>query len=200
MKKMLSLVLALVLCLCFCGASLAEAQPTDKEGGMEMFMAMMQMIPGMEEIDWEGFYTAFTEKQASGAEITLEDCLPAEAWALFGSMMAGQSGTEESGAEEAMTAEVTVTGNVMVMTYKMKKQVDEAGTKQIAESVAASFESPESLLNLKSSIESMAGAGINLSEVSMTLKFVNADDSVIYEKTITYDDVKGLEPATANAE
>ena len=51
MKKLLSLILALVMCLC--GAGLAEAQTTaaEEQAGMEMFLAMMQMIPGMEEID-----------------------------------------------------------------------------------------------------------------------------------------------------
>ena len=202
MKKMRSLILALMMCLCFCSAGLAEAQTTvtEEQAGMELFLSMMQMIPGMEEIDWEGFYKAFAEKKASGAEITLEDCLPAEAWTIFGSMMAGQPDGAKEGGEEAMTTEISVTGNVMVMTYKMKEQVDEAGVKQIAEAVTASFESPESLLGMKSSIESMASAGINLSEVAMTLKFVNADDSIIYEKTVTYDEVKDLEPAPDTTE
>jgi len=202
MKKMLSLILALVTGLCLCGASLAETQPaeTGEQTGMEMFFEMMKAIPGMETIEWEAFYNAYAEKKASGAEITLEDCLPAEAWAIFGSMMTGQSNTAENGEEDFMTAEIEVRGNVMTMTYKMKEQVDEAGVKQIAEAVAASFESPDSLLNLKTSIESMGAGGINISEVSMTLKFINADDSVIYEKTITYDDVKDLEAAPAAAE
>ena len=54
MKKLISLILALMMCLCCCSAGLAEAQTaaTEEEAGMALFMAMMQMIPGMENVDW----------------------------------------------------------------------------------------------------------------------------------------------------
>ena len=43
----------------------------------------------------------------------------------------------------------------------------------------------------------MGEGGINLDEVKMTLRVVNADDSVIYEYTVTYADVKDLEAVAA---
>ena len=65
MKKMirrLSLVLALILCFSVCCAGLASAESAESaESGestgdnTEMFMAIMQLIPGMDQIDWEGF-------------------------------------------------------------------------------------------------------------------------------------------------
>ena len=95
-----------------------------------------------------------------------------------------------------MIIDVSVTGNEMVSTYTMKEQADEENAKAIAESVAASFETPEAMQNLKSSIEQMAGAGIDTSKVVMTLRFLNADQSVIYEKSYTYEELtKALEPA-----
>ena len=194
--RILSLVLALILSLTVCCSGLAEtAEATDEQLGMEIFIAFMQMIPGMEQIDWETFAKEFEEKKASGAEITLEDCLPAGAWALFGSLQF----MDENGQipdDLPMTIDVQVKGNEMISLYTMKEQADEENAKAIMESVAATFETPESLQNLKNSIEQMADAGIDMNKVVMTLKFLNADGSVIYEKTYTYEDLsKELEPA-----
>ena len=154
--RKLSLVLALVMCLSCCCAAVSAAETAEEAAGMELFMAMMQAIPGMDQIDWEGFAKDFAEKQASGAEITLEDCLPAGAWALFGSLQF----MDENGQipeDLPMTIDVQVTGNEMVSLYTMK---------------------------------------IDLNKVVMTLRFDNADGSVIYEKTYTYEELtKALEPA-----
>ena len=188
-----ALMMALVMGLSCC-AGLAEsaAQPSDAE--MEMFLQMMQMIPGMDQFDWVGFAEEFEALKASGAEITLENCLPEGAWAIAGAMMMGG---DQSSEDSGMEVDVQVSGNDMVAVYKLKEQVDEATAKMIADSVAGSFESPDALLNMKGSIEDMAASGINIETVTMTLKFLNADDSVIYEKTITYADVKDLEAAPA---
>ena len=191
MKKMLSLMLALVLCLGFSHLALAEAPETD---GMDVFLAIMQQIPGMDQIDWVKFSEEFEAKKASGAEITLEDCLPAEAWAIAGKMMfMGEDGQEDTG----MDVDIQVKGNDMVAVYKLREQADESAAKAIADAVAASFESSDSLLNMKGSFEQMGGSGVDYTKVKMTLKFINADDSVIYEKTVTYDDVKDLEAVPA---
>ena len=69
-------------------------------------------------------------------------------------------------------------------------------TRQSRRHVAATFETPESLQYLKDSIEQMGEGGIDMSKVVMTLSYLNADGSVIYEKTYTYEDLtKALEPA-----
>ena len=200
MNKMIwktSLLLALVLCLsvCFTGVSAEGALSTEPDAGMEAFLLMMRLIPGADQIDWEGFAKEFAEKQASGAEITLEDCLPEGAWALFGKMQF----MDENGQipeELPMIIDTIVTGNEMVSLYTMKEQADAENAKAIAESVAASFETPEAMQNLKDSIERMAGAGIDINQVTMTLRFLNADETVIYEKTYTSENLtKALEPA-----
>ena len=66
----------------------------------------------------------------------------------------------------------------------------------MAETIAASFESDETKQNMLESFKQMDAGEINASTVKMTLKFVNADGSVIYEKTYTYEELaKELEPA-----
>ena len=197
MIRRLSLLLALILCLSAgcAGVSAAETVTAEEAAGMELFMMMMRSIPGADQIDWEGFAKEFAEKQASGAEITLEDCMPEGAWALFGAMQF----MDENGQvpeDLPMIIDTIVTGNEMVSLYTMKEQVNEENAKVIAESIAASFETPEAMQNLKNSIDQMAGAGIDTGKVVMTLRFLNADESVIYEKSYTYEELtKALEPA-----
>ncbi len=61
MIRRLSLLLALVLCLSAgcAGVSAAETATAEEAAGMEFFMAMMQAIPGMDQIDWAGFAADF---------------------------------------------------------------------------------------------------------------------------------------------
>lgn len=205
MKKMirkLSLVLALILCFSVCCAGLASAESADSADSgestgdnTEMFMAIMQLIPGMDQIDWEGFAKEFEAKKASGAEITLEDCLPAGAWTIFGSMQF----MDENGKipeDLPMTIDVQVTGNKMISVYTMKEQADEDNARTIAESIAATFENQEAMQNLKTSMEEMTASGIDVNKVVMGIRYLNADGSVIYEKSYTYEDLtKALEPA-----
>lgn len=205
MKKMirkLSLVLALILCFSVCCAGLASAESAESADSgestgdnTEMFMAIMQLIPGMDQIDWEGFAKEFEAKKASGAEITLEDCLPAGAWTIFGSMQF----MDENGKipeDLPMTIDVQVTGNKMISVYTMKEQADEDNARTIAESIAATFENQEAMQNLKTSMEEMTASGIDVNKVVMGIRYLNADGSVIYEKSYTYEDLtKALEPA-----
>lgn len=200
MKKLISLILALMMCLCCCSAGLAEAQTatTEEEVGMALFMAMMQMIPGMENVDWEGFAKEYEAKKASGAEITLEDCLPAEAWALYSSMMF----MDENGQipeDLPFTIETKVAGNEITSIYTMKEQVDEANAKAIAEEVAKTFESDETKASMKQSFEQMGSGDIDVTKVVLKLQYLNADGSTIYEKAYTWDELKDLEVAPAEA-
>jgi DNA replicative helicase MCM subunit Mcm2 (Cdc46/Mcm family) len=95
-----------------------------------------------------------------------------------------------------MTIDVQVTGNEMFSVYTMKEQADEDNAKAIAESVAATFETQEAMQNLKTSMEEMTGSGIDVNKVVMGIRYLNADGSVIYEKSYTYEDLtKALEPA-----
>ena len=190
MKKLISLILALMMCLCCCSAGLAEAQTatTEEEVGMALFMAMMQMIPGMENVDWEGFAKEYEAKKASGAEITLEDCLPAEAWALYSSMMF----MDENGQipeDLPFTIETKVAGNEITSIYTMKEQADEANAKAIAEEVAKTFESDETKASMKQSFEQMGSGDIDVTKVVLKLQYLNADGSTIYEKAYTWDEL-----------
>ena len=196
MKKLFSLFLVLALCLSACCAGIAEeAAPADEEAGYELFLEMIKLIPGMDEIDWAAFGEEYAAKVASGAEITLEDCLPAGAWQLFGSMQA----MDENGQipeDLPFTVDTIVEENEMFSIYTMKEQISEENAQAIIESVAGSFETPEAMASLKTSMEQMAGGGIDVSKVVMGLRFVNADGSVIYEKSYTYADLTAaLEPA-----
>jgi len=199
MKKMirkLSLVLALVLALSVCCAT-AEVDTTQASGGMDIMsmMGMMQYMPGLENIDWEGYYAGLQERAANGEELTLQDMLPDEAWTAFGALMGGED-------EEApYTIALTVDGDVMVQTYTFKEQINEDDAAQVVDSVKESFESMETKKNMKESMEQMTGSNIDITKVEMTLRFLNADGSVIYEKTHTYESVttelEAAEPATA---
>ena len=196
MKKLLSLFLALVLCLSACCAGIAEETASaGEETGYELFLAMMQMIPGMDQIDWVAFGEEFAAKVASGAEITLQDCLPEGAWQMFGAMQF----MDENGQipeDLPFTVDTIVEENEMFSIYTMKEQISEENAQAIIESVAGSFETPEAMASLKTSMEQMAGGGIDVSKVVMGLGFVNADGSVIYEKSYTYADLTAaLEPA-----
>ena len=196
MKKLFSLFLVLALCLSACCAGIAEETAlTDEEAGFAAFLAMMKLIPGMEDIDWVTFAEEYEAKKASGAEITLEDCLPAGAWQLFGAMQY----MDENGQipeDLAFTIDTVVNGNEMASVYTMKEQISEEDAQALIESVAGTFETPESMANLKSSMEQMADGGIDINKVVMELKFLNADGSVIYDKSYTYADLTAaLEPA-----
>ena len=193
MKKLFSLFLVLALCLSVCCVGLAE-DATPMNEALD-FMAMMMSIPGAEEIDWVAFGEAYAAKVASGAEITLEDCLPAGAWQLFGAMQF----MDENGQipeDLPFTVDTVVNGNEMFSIYTMKEQVSEEDAQKLVESVAGTFETPESMANLKISMEQMAEGGIDISKVVMGLKFLNADGSVIYDKSYTYADLAAaVEPA-----
>ena len=84
--KILSILLALVLCLSACCAGIAEETAAEDDETLEAFFTLLfSLISDAEPIDWKGFEEEFNAKVASGAEITMEDCLPAEAWKLFNS-------------------------------------------------------------------------------------------------------------------
>ena len=196
MKKLFSLFLILVLCLSVCYAGIAEdAAPAGGSAEYDAFLAMMQMIPGMDQIDWDAFVKEYAAKVASGAEITLEDCLPAGAWQVFGSMQA----MDENGQipeDLPYTIDTLVNGNEMVSVYTFKEQISEEDAQTLVGYVATSFETPETMANLKNSMEQMGAGNIDISKVVMGLKFLNADGTVIYEKNYTYADLTAaLEPA-----
>lgn len=196
--RMFSLLLALILGLYVCCAGFAEeAAAIDEKAAMEFFVTMMQLVPGMEGIDWEAFVKEYDEKKASGAEITLEDCLPKEAWNAYSALMfMDENGNIPTEDELGFSIETIVNGNEMTSLYTMKEQVNEENAKAMAETIAASFESDETKQNMLESFKQMDAGEINASTVKMTLKFVNADGSVIYEKTYTYEELaKELEPA-----
>ncbi len=190
MKKLFSLFLVLVLCLSVCCAGIAEeAAAANEAAGMEAFLELVKMIPGMEEIDFETFYKDLKAKMDSGAEITLEECLPAAAWQLFLGNMASE--------DDPYTIETIVKGNEVSSIYTYKEQISEEDAKLVASSVAATFETPETMASMKSSMEQMASGGIDVNKVVMELKFLNADGSVIYDKVYTYADLAAAEEPAA---
>jgi len=87
LTRLLSILLALVLCLSVCCAGIAdETAAVDDETLEAYFTLLFSQIADADPIDWKGFEEEFNAKVAGGAEITMEDCLPAEAWKLFNSL------------------------------------------------------------------------------------------------------------------
>ena len=173
-----------------------EAEAQAEANAMEFFKAMMSMVPGLENVDWDAFAKAYEEKKASGAEITLEDCLPAEVWNLYGSAQF----LDENGKipeDLPFTIETKVTGNDMVSTYTMKEQADEATAKAMAEEIAKTFESDETKATMKQSFEQMGEGGIDVTKTTLRLTYVNKDGSVIYDKAYTWDELKDAALAPA---
>ena len=97
------------------------------------------------------------------------------------------------------TIETKVAGNEITSIYTMKEQADEANAKAIAEEVAKTFESDETKASMKQSFEQMGSGDIDVTKVVLKLQYLNADGSTIYEKAYTWDELKDLEVAPAEA-
>lgn len=191
MARCLSIILALILGLTACFAGLAEEDSAYEKYVEGYFTALLKLIPGGESVDWEGFSKAFDEKVKSGAEITLEDCLPPEGWQFFSTLMLA----EENG--EIMDEEIlpcstylTVKGNTIAAVHKLKEQSDEATVEAIQELLKADFEGELSLSYLKVYLDQFAEAGVKKENIKMTMQYLNADGTVIDEAAYTYADLE----------
>ncbi len=200
MKKLtrcLSVILALVLGLTVCCSGLAEEDAAYNKYVEGYFTELLKLIPGGENVDWEGFAKAFDEKVKSGAEITLEDCLPPEGWQFFSSLML----MEENGKlmdqnDLPFSVELTVKGNTFATVHKLKEQSDEATVRVAQDLIKEDFEGELSLSYLKVYLDQFAEAVVNKDNIKMTMQYLNADGTVIEEAAYTYAD---LEAAVANS-
>ena len=89
----------------------------------------------------------------------------------------------------AYTIDITVTGNRIATVHQLKEQSDEEITKKVADMIKAEFESELILGYLKSHIDQTAKAGVKTEEITMTLQYLNADGTVLYESAYTYADL-----------
>ena len=170
----------------------------DSSGMMSMFITAF----GLEEyadFDWEGFYADLDARVEAGEEVTLEEAFPDAFWAIFEAMFASQDGEEEM---EGVSIDVGCEDNEIYMNYVFEDVVSAEDSQVIVDSVKEQFESEESKANLKQSIEQMAEAyKIDITTIKMTLRFVNGDESIIYEKIFTYEELAAEVPeAGAEAE
>jgi len=199
MKKLLSILLALVLCLSVCCAGIADETAAGDYDNLEAYFTLLfSQIDDAAPIDWKGLKEELNAKAASGAEITLEDCLPAEAWKLFNILMRMKENGEVKAEEDLpYTIDITTTGNRIATVHQLKEQSDEETTKKVADIIKADFESELSLGYLKDYIDQFIEAGVKAENITMTLQYLNADGTVLYEGTYTYADLAGvMKPAS----
>ena len=191
LSRLLSILLAMALCLSACCAGIAdEAAATDDETLEAYFTELFSLIADADPIDWKGFEEELKAKVASGAEITIEECLPAEAWKLF-NILTRMKENGELKAEEDLpyTIDITVKGNQIVSVQQLKEQSDEETTKKVADMIKAEFESELSLGYLKDYIDQFIEAGVKADDITLTLQYLNADGTVLYEGAYTYADL-----------
>lgn len=198
--RLLSVILALILGLSACGAGFAEEKAVlpDTKTLTAFFSLMFSMIPGTKPIDWEAFNMEYEKKVASGAELTLEDCLPAEAWKVFSLLMRMEEDASLQSEESLpFTDEMTVKGNHVMAVHQLKEQTDEETAKKIDEvMIQADFEGTLSLGYLKSYLDLFGDAGVNLDNITLSMQYLNADGTVIRENTYTFADLEAaVKPA-----
>jgi len=184
------------------GAENADGESVESaEGESEVteadIMASIMTALGMEEyadFDFEAFYADVQERVANGEELTMEEAFPEFYWEFFTNMF---EGSEENG----YTVDLSVKDNSMMMYWTFQEELDEDAINEVVESVSKSFESEETMANLKSAMESMSEAyNIDIDAVEMGLEFINGDDSVIYEMIYTYADLEDVEVPEADEE
>ena len=194
LTRLLSILLALVLCLSACCAGIAdETAEVDDETLEAYFTQLFSLISDADPIDWEGFEEELNARVASGEEITMEDCLPAEAWILFIVLMRMKENGEVKAEEDLpYTIDVTITGNRLETVHRLKEQSDEETAKKVADMIKAEFESELSLGYLKDYIDQFVKAGVKAENITMTLQYLNADDTVLYEGEYTFADLAAV--------
>ena len=203
MKKLtrcLSVLLALVLGLSVCCSGLAEEESAYSKYVEGYFTELLKLIPGGENVDWEGFSKAFDEKVKSGAEITLEDCLPPEGWQFFSSLML----MEENGEildEKSLpcSANISVKGNTISAVHKFREQADADTVTLVQALIKADFESELSLSYLKVYLDQFCEAGVRADAIKMTMQYLNADGTVLDEASYTYADLQAAVEKSAQS-
>jgi hypothetical protein len=171
-----------------------EAESTGEEGESEMteadIMAFIMTALGLEEyadFDFEAFYADIQERVENGEELTMEEAFPEFYWEFYTNMF---DGSEEDG----YTVDLIVEDNSMMMYWIFLEELDEDAIDEVVTSVSESFESEETMANLKSAMESMAESyNIDIDDIEMGLVFINGDDEEIYEMIYTYADLEDVE-------
>lgn len=166
--------------------SAGESTGEMSEEDMAAYQAMMDSLGLTElmEFDWEGFYEVVNERVENGEELTMEEAFPDLIWQFAASMLNPSDGSKEAG----YTVDLNVTENEMMMIWIFDDVISEEEAEPILASVKESFESEESMANLKSSMEQMCEPyNIDINKLAWGLIFINGDDSVLYEKVYTYE-------------
>ena len=165
----------------------AEGESEVTEADITAFIMTALGLEEYADFDFEAFYANVQERVANGEELTMEEAFPEFYWEFFTNMF---EGSEENG----YTVDLAVKDNSMMMYWTFQGELDEDAINEVVESVSKSFESEETMANLKSAMESMSEAyNIDIDDVEMGLEFINGDDSVIYEMIYTYADLEDVE-------
>ena len=129
---------------------------------------------------------AAEEKAEEPAEEKAEESIDLGAFAdilgAFGKELCGQD----------VDTDAKANGTDLDVTFKLKEQAGEDAVKEMADKLTAALGDNAVLLKVKDAIEKIGAAGLDVEKIALALKFVNADDSAVFDKTVTYADVKDL--------
>lgn len=168
-----------------------EKQRKEKERKQSFYATLFSLVPNPEKIDWDAFTKEFEAKKDSGAKITLEDCLPKESWNLLNVLMRMDDYTSKIVAAEDLpfTVSVAVDGNHFMAVHQLKEKVGELTAAYLVAGIRADYESLVGLAGLKDMYDWFAYAGVDLEDVVMSVKYLDADGAVLYEDAFTYADL-----------
>ena len=166
------------------GSDSGESSGEFSPEALDLFFSdEMLALFGLEEyagFDFEEFYTELNEKIENGEKVTLEEAYPEVLFAYFAALM-------NMGGEDYSVA-IFADQNEMVYCWMFDDVIDEESAQAVIDSVTESYESQESKQDMKDAMEQLSEAyNIDVDEIKMTLVFFNGDDSVIYDKTYTYE-------------
>lgn len=155
------------------------------------YASLFSLVPNPEKIDWDAFTKEFEAKKDSGAKITLEDCLPKESWNLLNVLMRMDDYTSKIVAAEDLpfTVSVAVDGNHFMAVHQLKEKVGELTAAYLVAGIRTDYESLVGLAGLKDMYDWFAYAGVDLSDVIMSVQYLDVDGAVLYENSFTYADL-----------
>ena len=147
------------------------------------------------DFDWAGYFREMGEKTANGEKISLKDALP-DAYIQMIDMVINSPNNMSR--EEGVTVEFGCEGNELFVRNRLSADLDEKAVREIVENSKNNYESDETGLNMKETLEQLAaGFSIDINDLSVAVQVIGSDDEVLYEKQYRYEDVKDLQPAPA---
>lgn len=147
------------------------------------------------DFDWAGYFQAMSEKTASGEQMSAEDALPDAFLQMFEMMI---NSPDNLAREEGVTVDFVCEGNEIIVKNKLSADLDEKAVEAIVEARKETYESEQSGLDMKDTMEQIAsGYSVDINAISIAVQVIGSDEEVLYEKLYRYEDVKDLQRAPA---